>query len=194
MVALAAAFDCTRDRKYLDAAEKVADLVIRMAEGKGVWHRPLESRNCMYLKYTDHPRCHGELSFPVAFQAAGMIRVCERTGRDDIRENVIASARYVLDRIYDPQEKGFMHSPCPLRKQGRKLGGITGTNLWIPLAFAFRETGSEGFLKAIQDTWKGTSRRNAWFDEYPVGPPQSFTGAILFMPMIQALLVDEFRR
>lgn len=188
MVSLTAAFDCTGDRTYLDAAEKVADLVLKMANGKGVWHRPLASRNCMYLKHPNHERCLGELSFPTAFQSAGMIRVYERTGRTDIKDNILAAAQYVMQNIYDPKQKGFMHSPCPLRKQSRKVGGITGTNMWIPLAFAVHETGDPNMLKAIQDTWAETKKRNTWFDGYPQEPPQRFTGTLLFMPMIQAFI------
>jgi len=188
MVSLTAAFDCTGDRTYLNAAEKVADLVLKMANGKGVWHRPLASRNCMYLKHPNHERCLGELSFPIAFQSAGMIRVYERTGRTDIKDNIIAAAQYVMNNIYDPQQKGFMHSPCPLRQQSRKVGGITGTNMWIPLAFAVHETGDKNMQQAIQDTWAETKKRNAWFDGYPTEPPQRFTGTLLFMPMMQAYM------
>jgi len=193
MVSLIAAYECTGDQTYLNAAQKIADLVLKLADGKGVWHRPLKSRNCMFTQHPDHPQCHGELSFPIAFQSAGMIRVYEHTGRSDIRDNILAAAQYVMDHIYDPEQKGFKHSPCPLRPQSRKIGGITGTNMWIPLAFAYHETHDANILKAIQDTYAQTATQNMWFENYPEGPPQRFTGSILFMPMIQSFLnVTDF--
>ena len=53
------------------------------------------------------------------------------------------------------------------------------------------KTGDKSILKAIQDAWEETKNRNAWFDGYPNAPPQRFTGTLLFMPMIQALIGEN---
>ena len=153
---------------------------------RSVWYRPLEPTMCRYTDIPDHPQCHGEHGFMTAIQSIGMIRTYERTGRKDILENIITTAYYIIDNLYDPETIGFVHSRCPLRIQARHVGGVSGF-LWYPLAYAYRETGDDRFRRVLVDTLKKAEKEDRWLtDTPPLG--KGFPAGILFMSDIQGLL------
>ena len=185
MIALTAAYDATGSRSYLEGAEIIADAVLASAEGKGVWYRPLESTMCLYTEIPGHPRCHGEHEFMTAVQAIGMIRTYERTGREDILENIITTGYYLIENLYDPEAVGFVHSLCPLRKQSRKLGGVNSF-LWYPLAYAYLETSNSRLREVLVDTLTKASKEKKWFDTDPFG--KGLPAGSLFMAEVQGLI------
>ena len=178
MVSLAAAYRATGDVKYLNGATRMADLVISKSAGNGVWLRKLAPH-----QRGPEPE-NGELSFPTAFQAAGMIALYEITGRLDIKENILQTADYILNNLYRPEYKAFVHSPSRERNQTPRAGGTAGSNLRYILAYACALTGDEKFLDPVIDSFASMAANRQWCGT-KVNPdrpyPHEISSAFYFM-------------
>lgn len=178
LICLTDAYRATGHTNYLDAANRLADRVIQKAGGSGVWLRLLEPH-----QVAPGETLYGELSFPTAFQAAGMIALYELTGRNDIRENILQTAVYIRENLYRPHYRAFVHSPSTNRTQSARAGGIHGMNLRYALAYAYNLEPSEELLEPILHSFASTAAHRQWCG-VKVNPnrpyPQDFSGSFYF--------------
>ncbi len=201
---LCAVYRATGDEKYLDAANDVGNIILRQAAGRGVRHTLLPNPKVNAPprpadKMKDYPKLYynspnlGALSFPLAYQSAGMIELYKLTGRKDVKANLIECSKYVKRRLYDPKKKGFKHSPCPWRPQSTKLGGVAPNALRYVLAFEYSVTGDKQTRKIIEGNLAEMFRKKQWYglkrESLPDAPnPKSFTASLYFLPHTMELL------
>ncbi len=186
------------DPKFLDAANQLADIVIERAEGRGVKYCKLASWNAPDkpggLRPEDRRDLTGELSFPTGYQCAGMIELYNLTGRKDVLENLGQCADYIMERLYFPDRKGFVHSPVPWRRQSTRLGGSHAASLRYALAFNAAVNQRRDLLPVIEDTMNRMFERQEVFDsplkgEKPDWPhPKSFSSALYLVPQTLSYL------
>ncbi|AHF90101.1 hypothetical protein OPIT5_07555 [Opitutaceae bacterium TAV5] len=197
LVNLAAAWRATADDRYLAALNRLADNVLLKAEGHGVWLRPLRANQ------TGGDVKTGELSFMVAFQTAGMIEAWKLTHRDDIRQNIIAAARYTADNLYRPEYRAFVHSPSRTRTQTPRAGGLAGNNLRYIMAYACALDPSllPAFREPILDSFASTVANRQWVGtkQNPDRPyPHDITSAFYWLnpdqTVMSALFGDDLRQ
>jgi len=197
LVNLLDAWRSTADKRYLDAANRLADNVLAKADGKGVWMRKLKPHQ------TGGDVTHGELSFTTAFQATGMIELHKTTGRADVRENILAVARYIADNLYRPEFKAFVHSPSRTRAQSPRAGGLAGGNLRYVLAYAcvLEPSLLAEFRDPILDSFASTAANRQWVGtkQDPDRPyPHDITSAFYWLDADQtamnAILGEQLRR
>lgn len=195
---LCSVYDLTADPELLRAANELGDIIIERAAGRGVkfsklskWNAPPKPGG---MSGEDRKYLTGELSFPTAYQAAGMMELYRLTGRADVRKNLLETAAYVRERLYDRDRHGFIHSPCPWRTQSVRLGGTHGNSLRYVLAFELSENvRGEGETMIADTLAKMFSQREVFDsplkDESPDYPhPKSFSAAIYFWPQTWDLL------
>lgn len=158
LVGMASAWRATGDKRYLAAINRLADNILAKADGHGVWMRPLRNNQTAGDVKT------GELSFMVAFQTAGMIEAWKITGREDIRDNIIAAARYAAANLYRPEYRAFVHSPSRTRVQTPRAGGLAGNNLRYIMAYACTLDPSlvSEFREPILDSFASTAANRQW--------------------------------
>lgn len=187
----------TADDRYLAAANRLADNVLAKADGKGVWLRKLKPHQ------TGGDVTHGELSFTTAFQATGMIELHKATGRADLRENILTTARYIADHLYRPEFKAFVHSPSRTRVQSPRAGGLAGGNLRYVLARAcvLEPRLLADYRDPILDSFASTAANRQWVGtkQDPDRPyPHDITSAFYWLDADQtamnAILGEQLRR
>lgn len=204
---LCAVYDASGNPKYLKAASKLADIVLEQAAGRGVRHtllanpksnakpRPKDKMKDDPRLYRDSPNM-GALSFPTAFQGAGMIEVYKRTGREDILENITETSRYIKRRLYRKQNNGFVHSPCPWRPQSIKIGGVAGNGLRYIMAFEYTQTKDPETGKFILDNLNEMFRKRECFGakkecspDYPTA--KNISASLYFWPQTDECLKES---
>lgn len=156
MTSLTAAYHATLEPRYLNGANYLADLVIKKAEGNGVWLRPLKSHQ------TGTDVTKGEVSFTTAFQGAGMIEVYKITKREDVKQNILKTSQYIVNNFYRPEFKAFVHSPSRDRSQSPRAGGLTGSNLRYVMAYAYDLGHDPALIDPIRDSFASTVANRQW--------------------------------
>lgn len=201
---LCSIYDLTADPAVLQTARELGAIVIERAEGHGVkfarlskWNAPPKPGG---MTAADKKYLTGELSFPTGYQAAGMMELYRLTGDPAIRTNLLQTAAYVKERLYDRERHGFIHSPCPWRSQNVRMGGCHANALRYVLAFELAETGDTADAAIIAETIGNMFRRQEYFDsplkgEKPDYPhPKSFSSSIYFWPQTWMLLQRHYAK
>ncbi len=197
---LCSLYDFTGEPRFLEAANQLGDIVILRAAGHGVkfnklsdWNGPEKPGG---LKPEDKKFLTGELSFPTGYQCAGMIELYRLTGREDVRKNLNECADYIMERLYFPDRRGFVHSPCPWRTQSTRLGGTHAASLRYALAFNAAVNGRKDLLPVIDDTTRQMFEKKEIFDsplkdekaDWP--HPKSFSSTVYFWPQTLMFLEE----
>ena len=111
-----------------------------------------------------------------------------------LRENLKATADYVKSRLYFADRKGFVHSPCPWRRQSTRNGGGAGTAMRNVLLIDALLTGNKESLAISRDTMQQMLTRREVFasplkDSDPDNPdPKAVTGGLYFIPFTLELM------
>ncbi len=189
-------------KRFLFALEDLAWTVMAQARGRGVRYDKLEKHNApkppegwneKNSKYRT-----GALSFPTGYQATGMYLVYKITNdeylKKALRENLKATADYVKSRLYFADRKGFVHSPCPWRRQSTRNGGGAGTAMRNVLLIDALLTGNKESLAISRDTMQQMLTRREVFasplkDSDPDNPdPKAVTSGLYFIPFTLELM------
>ena len=147
------------DPRFLNATAVIVSKVLEKQEPDGGWEHPLAEAHC----HCEPPRCHGEAGFMVGVLGAGLRRFYELTHDVSVADAIVGGARWLVDKVYVPEAKGFRYTSCPNRSEptrdGRQLVEILAT------ACMFEE--DPRVAEALQCSIAGVGLSD---DELPRGP------------------------
>ncbi|MBE6367264.1 MAG: hypothetical protein E7052_05070 [Lentisphaerae bacterium] len=183
--------------RFLKAAEELGWIVLSHAQGRGVHMRKLRAHQCppppggwneknSFYKF-------GSVSFPTGYQAMGMYLLYKQTRdkflKEDLFDNLKATAEYIKARLYLPEYRAFIHSPVPWRRQSLRNGAGAGTSLRnVLLMDALLNNNQESQAIAV-DTLQQMLTRREVFDSplkgaNPDDPhPKSASAGLYFIPV-----------
>jgi len=166
LIMLASTYAATGDPYYLNAARIIARRVIEsqdrqprplpdyQAAGRtpyqqGGWSRMMVPGHC-----TCEPRHRGNAGFMVAVLLSGLKYYHDVTGDPQVKESIIAGARYLLDETYSEEVQGSRYTSCPNTKYAPGASPLMAEGI----ARAYLWTRDERFRRVLTEALPRGSR------------------------------------
>jgi len=140
------AYLCTEDPFYLNAARIMLSKVHRqsLATGdRGFYYHELPGGHCD----CEGEKHYGEAGFMLGVLMTGMKMYYEATGDETVAEDLVKTARFIVETMWVPQELGFRYTSCPRTGAGRSSAWI----MMEGLAFAASRTGDPALAEVCRD-------------------------------------------
>lgn len=139
------AYNATEDPYYLNAARLMLREVRRQSEatgGRGFYYHPLPGGHCdCEVKHS------GEAGFMLAVLMTGMHMVYERTGDEQVADDIAKIAAFIVDTMWEPKRHCFRYTPCP-----QTSAGSSSTYILIEgLAFGAQRSGDPRLIQVARD-------------------------------------------
>jgi hypothetical protein len=146
-MAVMSAYRATRDAYYLNAADIMLTKTHEKAQATrpeyGLLYHPLPRGHC---DCPEGERHHGEAGFMAGVLMTGMKRFYEETGREQVANDIVGIARFIVETMWVPEENGFRYTSCPKTGVGASSGGI----ICEGLAFAANRTNNEELREIVR--------------------------------------------
>ena len=151
-IAVMSAYRATRDPYYLNAADIMLTKVHEKAQATrpeyGLYYHKLPTGHC---NCPDDQKHSGEAGFMAGVLMTGMKRFYQETGREQVADDIVGIARFIVDTMWVPAENGFRYTSCPLTAASSGSGGIMDEGL----AFAANRTNNEDLREIVRLSFAG---------------------------------------
>jgi len=133
----------TYDEYYLNAMRLIYEEVKAKADPEaGLWVRKLSGGHCR----CEQPH-YGEAGFMAGVLMTALKYFYLATGDEEVAERIVKIANFIVDTMYDPEQRGFRYTSCPKT-------GVTLTSAMIMgngLAFAANYSGDKRLMELTRE-------------------------------------------
>ncbi|MBU0606582.1 MAG: carbohydrate binding domain-containing protein [Armatimonadetes bacterium] len=151
-IAVMSAYCATRDPYYLNAADIMLTKVHEKAQATrpeyGLYYHKLPNGHCNCPEDQKH---YGEAGFMAGVLMTGMKRFYQETGREQVADDIVGIAKFIVDTMWEPAENGFRYTSCPKTGVAAGSGGIMDEGL----AFAANRTNDEHLRQIVRLSFAG---------------------------------------
>jgi len=145
LILVMGAYNATGDPFYLNAAKLMLREVQRMSEAtgnRGFHYHSLPAGHCDCEVKHD-----GEAGFMLGVLMTGMKMAYEALGDERIADDITKTAKFLVETMYEPRQKGFRYTSCPKTS-------VSGGSVFIELeglAFAAARTGDPELTRVVRE-------------------------------------------
>ncbi|NUP98543.1 MAG: hypothetical protein HUU35_01675 [Armatimonadetes bacterium] len=153
LILVMGAYNATEDPYYLNGAKLMVRKARELAEASG-------NRGFLYHKlYPGHCDCDvphsGEAGFMLAVQMTGMKMYYERTGEEQVAEDIVKIARFIVETMWEPDSLAFRYTSCPQTSVGASSTYILLEGLAFAALRANDARLAEVTREALATAWSG---------------------------------------
>lgn len=159
MILLLSAYDITRDKKYLEAAGALWEVLKKELDPEKGWVVRLAADHC----YHGDRRCYGNVPFMEGLMLCGLSQYHRITGDPEVLEAITIGIDQMIRECWEEEYKTFRYTACPLSP--KNWSGLFPLSAEA-MIYEIRHTNNaehlrilqEGMKKAIQDGFSGNGK------------------------------------